>query len=570
MATQQTAMRITATTAQDRSTGLAACHLLLAVLIMIGFFATQALKGKSSNGKFRRATAFQFRVAPKVQCALFLGLLPSMGAVFSDKASLQSALTEWQNDQAAAGETHGPISAWDVSAVTDMSDLFLNYNAFDSDINAWDVSNTTNMARMFHSATAYNQPMDAWQVGGKVTNFYEMFRDSAFNQDISGWNISGATEMRDMFHGAVSLSDCNMLELHSSFKIRPTWSHSWSDRMCPPSTPPSPPTPPSSPSQPVLPPAPRTAGEGAVGDDPIFVGSDGVPYEVRGEPGLVFNLLSASAMSINAMFEAVPPKFQALDITDTVLGSVNLAVCATDISPLSKGGFGSLHFDVGSGNLSLSGAPIGAVFERLRCDLASMSCDWVPAKANHGSVTGTDDRQVHALALPMMDSGFARVRVRVEGAAGAVATITRHCMLSLDIDIECADFAEWPIAAAACGALLRDNAPADVREKWVMMLTLPAIPAEDRFCFMGLGLANVSAAPHEVHGLLGQRAAATDQLLNSASVSAHGVSLVKFGPEFGPQGEGAIEGGYMDYRRDALDAHDTPSPYNRFLRCGVV
>lgn len=41
------------------------------------------------------------------------------------------------------------------------------------------------------------------------------------------------------------------------------------------------------------------------------------------------------------------------------------------------------------------------------------------------------------------------------------------------------------------------------------------------------------------------------------------------GPGFGPQGEGAIEGVYTDYRRDALHAHDTPSPYNRFLRCGV-
>merc|ERR1712185_625164 len=65
----------------------------------------------------------------------------------------------------------------------------------------------------------------------------------------------------------------------------------------PPSPPPSPPPPspppfpPSmAPMPPPLPP-PRLA---AVGDDPLFVGGDGVPYEVRGESGVVYNLVSAA------------------------------------------------------------------------------------------------------------------------------------------------------------------------------------------------------------------------------------------------------------------------------------
>ena len=158
-----------------------------------------------------------------------------MGAVFSDKASLQNALTEWQNDQTAAGETHGPISAWDVSAVTDMSELFRDDTVFNSDINAWDVSNTTNMGNMFfvhpnlNQATAYNQPMDAWQVG-QVASFNQMFSGStAFNQDVSGWNISGAAQMGVMFHRtpiaecntmALDTSACHNLALHNSFKAQ--------------------------------------------------------------------------------------------------------------------------------------------------------------------------------------------------------------------------------------------------------------------------------------------------------------------------------------------------------------
>ena len=77
----------------------------------------------------------------------------------------------------------------------------------------------------------------------------------------------------------------------------------------------------------------------------------------------------------------------------------------------------------------------------------------------------------------------------------------------------------------------------------------------------------VSLAPHEAHGLLGQRTAATSELpLGSASVSAHGAAS---SAGFGPQGEGAIEDVYLDYRRERLDAHDAPSPYNRFESCSV-
>ena len=577
---------------------LAACRLLL--VLLIGIFAPRALKRKHNTCNTRRSTARsapQPQVTAKLRCALFMGLLRTMEGAFLDKASLQGALAEWHNNQATAEATHGLMSTWDVSAVTDLSSLFDGKASFDEDINAWDVSKVTSMESMFRYTGTFNQPLSAWQVG-QVTNFYGMFYSSAlFNQDISVWNVTGATNMRYMFSGTTVLHDCYKLAVHTRFEAQVpiVWGFDWGDTVCvpwpslppappsppptlpptpptPPSLPPTPPSPPSPPTPPPSPPVtptPRMAGEGAVGDDPIFVGSDGMPYEVRGEPGSVFNLLSAGTMSINAMFEAVPPKFQALDITDTVLGSVDLAACATDLSPLNDGGRGSLHFDVGSGNLSVSGAPIGAVFERFQCDLTSMSCGWVPATADHvsgGSVAGKGDGQARALVLPKVDSGFARVRVA--GATG-VATITRHCMLSLDIDLDCADFAKWPVASAACGALMRGEAPADVREEWVMLLTLPTIRAEERFCFMGLGLANVAAAPHEVHGLLGQRVAATEQPLRSASVSARGVPSVVFGPGFGPQGEGAIEGVYTDYRRDALHAHDTPSPHNRFLRCGV-
>ena len=54
---------------------------------------------------------------------LVLGLLLTLAgkaSAFSDTASLQGALGEWCADAAAAQATYGPISAWDVSAVTGM------------------------------------------------------------------------------------------------------------------------------------------------------------------------------------------------------------------------------------------------------------------------------------------------------------------------------------------------------------------------------------------------------------------------------------------------------------------
>ena len=73
--------------------------------------------------------------------------LAGKASAFSDKASLQDALGEWCADAAAAQATHGHISAWDVSAVTDMSHLrpWAYRTTFDENLNAWDVGQVTTM-----------------------------------------------------------------------------------------------------------------------------------------------------------------------------------------------------------------------------------------------------------------------------------------------------------------------------------------------------------------------------------------------------------------------------------------
>merc|ERR1711935_859834 len=45
-------------------------------------------------------------------------------ATFTDKASLQTAVQAYNTNPTAAIATYGPIANWDVSGITDMSELF--------------------------------------------------------------------------------------------------------------------------------------------------------------------------------------------------------------------------------------------------------------------------------------------------------------------------------------------------------------------------------------------------------------------------------------------------------------
>ncbi len=100
----------------------------------------------------------------------------------------------------------GHISKWDVSQITDMSELFSGIEEFNEDISNWDVSNVTNMERMFEGCTSFNQPLDTWNVSN-VENMEEMFKDcSIFNQPLNSWNVSNVTTMESMFSGCIGFN----------------------------------------------------------------------------------------------------------------------------------------------------------------------------------------------------------------------------------------------------------------------------------------------------------------------------------------------------------------------------
>ena len=97
------------------------------------------------------------------------------------KAAVDSCIKIFSPVGDCANGPHGPIGEWDVSHVTDMSDLFSDAALFNSDISNWDVSTVTTMRGMFNGATS-------------------------FNIDISKWHVSSVTNMDSMFRGATSFA----------------------------------------------------------------------------------------------------------------------------------------------------------------------------------------------------------------------------------------------------------------------------------------------------------------------------------------------------------------------------
>ncbi len=88
---------------------------------------------------------------------------------------------------------NGDISNWDVSNVTDMSDMFYECKQFNKDISSWDVSNVKDMSDMFYGCESFNQDISEWDVSN-VTDMSEMFcRCYKFNKDISSWDVSNVT-----------------------------------------------------------------------------------------------------------------------------------------------------------------------------------------------------------------------------------------------------------------------------------------------------------------------------------------------------------------------------------------
>lgn len=137
------------------------------------------------------------------------------------------------------GRFIGDISRWDVSNVQSFDGMFCDNDRFDVDISGWNVSSATSMCSMFKRCTAFSHSLASW--GPKVSkvadmremfqgvaattlglsnwdvstvvNMEYMFASSAIQDDLSEWDVSNVTRMAHMF--ASSLFDGDI----SSWKV---------------------------------------------------------------------------------------------------------------------------------------------------------------------------------------------------------------------------------------------------------------------------------------------------------------------------------------------------------------
>jgi hypothetical protein len=90
------------------------------------------------------------------------------------------------------------MPSWDVSLVTDMSELFRDKTSFNQPIGGWNMSSVTNMNHMLAAAESFNQPIGAWDVSSVTIMSYALRGPSTFNQPIGGWDVSSVTHMDGM------------------------------------------------------------------------------------------------------------------------------------------------------------------------------------------------------------------------------------------------------------------------------------------------------------------------------------------------------------------------------------
>ncbi len=101
---------------------------------------------------------------------------------------------------------YGKIEDWDVSNITDMSELFSGEEDFNEKIGNWNVSNVNTMSKMFKNCKKFNQPLNDWTVTN-VNYMDEMFYGcTKFNQPLDKWEVENVIYMDEMFYGCTEFN----------------------------------------------------------------------------------------------------------------------------------------------------------------------------------------------------------------------------------------------------------------------------------------------------------------------------------------------------------------------------
>ena len=120
------------------------------------------------------------------------------------------------------------IGNWDVSSVTAFDGMFLvtNFNNGGSpSISGWTINTSSNVSMyIMFGFSPFNQPIGSWNVS-KVTNMSEMFRSAfSFNQNIGSWNVSGVTNFTNFMQSKTfaDFSTTNLNAIYNGWSSLPS------------------------------------------------------------------------------------------------------------------------------------------------------------------------------------------------------------------------------------------------------------------------------------------------------------------------------------------------------------
>lgn len=276
----------------------------------------------------------------------------------------------------------------------------------------------------------------------------------------------------------------------------------------------------------------------SVGEDPMFTTVSGQQYEVTGEHGKVFNLLTSETLQINSEFRAVPQQFQKMGLTKTVLG---------DTACMVKGDSTDLLFVGANGTVLLNG-------ERL-------------SYGNHSTPNG--------IRLTYKRYTCSKVQQR-----SLLASAPQICKWAYELQANEVDIAFQKLVLEYTGfnIVFLTNfvqvTPPHVHRafgEFIGMLLMQQANWTSSLNQMRFLQINVKRAPSSLalwHGLLGQHShphALNHSLLpRTLHVDAYGSDYMVEYPSTHPQGEGVIDGLYTDYQERKNQLFGCSFAYNMF------
>jgi hypothetical protein len=109
-----------------------------------------------------------------------------------------------------------PLDRWNVSNVKQMGGMFADCVEFNQPIRNWDIKNVVSMAGMFAGCRKFNQPLNNWRINQNVVNIDRMFYNAeSFHRNLHNWCVRISTYqeggMGMIFHNSPMMKYVNII-----------------------------------------------------------------------------------------------------------------------------------------------------------------------------------------------------------------------------------------------------------------------------------------------------------------------------------------------------------------------